>query len=664
MPNFHWRVWVDWNHNGIWNEPGADIAPDIAALHWRSSQWGDADRLTPARLRLTLHNGGGKYTPGNAASPLYGQLQPGRRVWAALACPYDNFPAANGTDLSGRPVAPDNAIAWVKQTSGSSAWVIRDNQVTPQAGSGECIYTLDWGDPDALIGGNYRRAGNGKSGLALRFTSVWDYLRIRFANSGTVLEKVSFGYPTTLRRGPALTAGVNYFLELELHGDALRLFATDLDAGTADRRQILDGQGNAGNLTATRHGIWHDGTAAATADRWANFGGWRSLFYGTITALTPTRDPELGPICQLTAADPLDALKDVELFNLLTGRNLNAAAIANRILTGAGFSPNQRRLDPGPTLIATEPRALWGISAVAALQALQVEANANIYADGRGYLRLESAAHRDAAPHTAARSTFRGTGGNGPYFAELAGDKGGEVENAIVFRYRRAENRGLQEIWRLHETAAIPAGATRDFLAETAAYAAVDRIRVPLPPADYAANSQADGGGTDLTPSLAVSLPYAAAGSGGYSGKGTVIRVANRHATATAYLTLLRLRADRTYRSREPVSSAATDTASQTAYGRRARTLDCRFIDHYAAARQAAASRLARHKDPHPLWTITLPTADPQTQLQIAHRVLSDRIRLLSPQHGINRDFFITAMELTADAPAGQLTARWRIQEI
>ena len=663
MPNFHWRVWVDWNHNGIWDEPGEDIAPDVAALHWRSGQWGDADRLTPARLRLTLHNGGGKYTPGNAASPRAGQLQPGRRVWAALACPYDNFQAANGTDLSGRPVAPGDGIAWVKQTPGSSAWVIRDNQAAPQAGRSECIYTLDWSDPDAQIGGTYRRVGNGTSGFALRFSSVWDYLRIRFANSGTVLEKVSFGYPTTLRRGPALTAGVNYFLELELHGNALRLFATDLDAGTADRRQILDGQGNAGNLTATRHGIWHDGTGAA--DRWADFGGWRSLFYGTITALTPTRDPELGAICQLTAADPLAALSQVELFNLLTGRNLNAAAIANRILTGAGFSPNHRRLDPGPTLIATEPRALWNITATAALQALQVEANANIYADGRGYLRLESAAHRNAAPHTAARATFRDTGGNGPYFAELAGDTGGDVENAIVFRYRRAENRGLQEIWRLHETAAIPAGATRDFLAETAAYAVVDRIRVPLPPADYAANSQADGGGTDLTANLAVSLPYyAAAGSGGYSGKGTVIRVANRHATATAYLTLLRLRADRTYRSREPVSSAATDAASQTAYGRRARTIDCRFIDHYAAAGQAAAARLARRKDPHQLWTITLPTADPKTRLQIAHRVLSDRIRLSSPQHGINRDFFITAMELTADAPAGQLTARWRIQEV
>ena len=662
MPNFHWRVWVDWNHNGIWDEPGEDITPDVAALHWRSGQWGDPDRLTPARLRLTLHNGGGKYTPGNAAAPLSGQLQPGRRVWASLACPYDNFQAANGTDLSGRPVAPDNAIPWVKQTPGSSALVIQNNQAAPKAGSGECIYTLDWSDPDAHLGATYRRAGNGTSGFALRFTSVWDYLRIRFANSGTVLEKVSFGYPTTLRRGPALTAGVNYFLELELHGNAIRLFATDLDAGTADRRQILDGPGNAGNLTAARHGIWHDGTG--NADRWADFGGWRSLFYGTITALTPTRDPELGAICQLTAADPLAALRDVELFNLLTGRNLNAAAIANRILTWAGFSPNQRRLDPGPTLIATEPRALWGSTAANALQTLQVEANANIYADGRGYLRLESAAHRDAAPHTAARDTFRDTGGNGPYFAELAGDKGGEVENAIVFRYRRAENRGLQEIWRLHETAAIPAGATRDFLAETAAYAAVDRIRTPLPPADYAANSQANGSGTNLTANLAVSLPYAAAGSGGYSGKGTIIRVANRHATATAYLTLLRLRADRTYRSREPVSSAATDAASQTAYGRRAHTLDCRFIDHYAAARQAAASRLARRKDPHPLWTITLPTADPKTRLQIAHRVLSDRIRLVSPQHGINRDFFITAMELTANAPAGQLTARWRIQEI
>lgn len=661
MSYFQWRVWVDWNNNGLWAEPGEDVAGDVVALAWRCGQWRDHARLAAARLELTLRNRDGKYTPGNAASLLSGQLQPGRPVWAALACPYADFPGDNGADLAGRPVATADVLSWVQETAGSSSWVIQDNRAAPKTGSGECIYTLDWGEPDGQLGGVYRRGSNGKSGIILRFNTLWDYLRIRFGHSATVLEKVSFGYPTTLRRGPALTAGIDYFLEVELHGDSIRLFATDLAGGAADRRQILDGLGNAGNLTATRHGLWHDGTT--DADRWADFGGWRSLFYGRLTEIAPGRTDGLGEICRLTAADDLAALASVELFNLLSGRNLNAAAIANRILTWSGFSPNHRRLESGPTLIATEPRALWGVSAAAALTALQLESNGRIYQDGRGYIRLESAGHRAAAPHTAARATVQDTRGHHPYLSQLESAAGSAIENAIVFRYQRGENRGLQEIWRLHETAALPAGATRDFLAESAAYAVVERIRTPLAIADYAANSQADGSGTDLTTRIAVSLPAAGNGGPGYAGKGTMVRVVNRHATATAYLTLLRLRADRAWRPREPVSYAAAAVPSQNAYGRRAGRVDCRFIDHYAAAQTAAESRLAQRKDPHPTWTLTLTGGDPANRRQLAHRVLGDRIRLVSPPQAINRDYFITAMELTANAPAGQLTARWQIQE-
>ena len=662
MANPQWRVRVDWDGDGAWGAAGKDVTADIVALHWRWGRWSDSERPAPARLELTLRNADHKYTPGNAASPLAGKVAAGRPIWAALAYPWEDGNGADGTDLAGRLPPISDGSPWVKETAGASGLVSGGGQIRPQIGRGECIYTLDFGAAAGTIGFNYRRGSNGKGGAVLRLVSVWDYLRVRFGNSGTLLEKVSFGYPIVLRRGPALTAGVNYFIEIELHGNAVRLFATDLDGGSADRKEILDGQGNAGNLTATKHGLWHDGTAAV--DRWANFGGWRSLFYGTVTALSPEGDRDWGEICRLTAADGLAGLEQVRLFRLLTGRNLNAAAIANRILTWAGFSANHRRLEGGHTLIADAPRALWEVTAAQALNALQRESDGFIYQDGRGYLRLETAGHRAAGAHTAVQAVFADDPAASPALSQLAADSGADgIENVLTFRYRRAENRGLQEIWRLRETAAIPAGSRREFLAESGSYALVDRIRLPLATTDYAANSRADGSGADLTGRLAVSLPYAAGNSGpGYGGKGTVVRVENRHPTAAAYVTLLRLQADRAYQDYEPVSCQAADAASQVHYGIRSRTVNCRFIDHHAAARRTAAARLARRKDPRPVGILTLTNRDSGNLRQIVQRVLSDRIRIVCPERGVNGDFFIEGMELTAVAGAGELTARWRVR--
>jgi hypothetical protein len=64
-------------------------------------------------------------------------------------------------------------------------------------GAADAIYTLDFGDADAYVGLKYNRAPNAHGGLALRFISTADYLRIRFANTSTVLEHVVSGTPPT-----------------------------------------------------------------------------------------------------------------------------------------------------------------------------------------------------------------------------------------------------------------------------------------------------------------------------------------------------------------------------------------------------------------------------------------------------------------------------------
>jgi hypothetical protein len=318
-------------------------------------------------------------------------------------------------------------------------------------------------------------------------------------------------------------------------------------------------------------------------------------------------------------------------------------------------------LDTGRILISTEPRALWRISAISALYAAQDEEDGFIYIDGLGYLRLEESGHRNSSPHSTSRATFQDTSSSSPYVSGLSWDDGSDgVENDITFRYHLEEDQGLQEVWRLRDVPAIPAGETRDFLAESTAYDVVDSIRTPVATTDYTANSQPDGGGTDMTADLSVSLPLTSE----FQGRGTVVRVTNNHSTDTAYITLLKLQADQSYQDFESTIYQTEDSTSQNDHGKRSRVVDCRYIDNYETARAVAQDRLARKKDRKTRLNLTLPNGDQNNLMQMVHRVLSDRITLVYSDMGINQDFFIEHMELEVVARTGEVTARWLVQGV
>lgn len=659
MANPHWRIWVDWDADGVWGESNEDVTSDVLEMHW---QWGrelTQDRARPASLDLVLRNDDHKYSPLNSNSPLSGNLKAGRRVWVRFAYPYDDFTDSNGADLSGRSVPVDGNFTWVKENTGANGFEIFGNQVRAvTGGAADAIYTLDFGDADAYIGLKYNRATHAHSGLVLRFISTSDYLRVRFANTSTVLEHVVSGTPTNIRSGDALTAGVNYFLEIEMHGPSIRLFATDLDAGSEVRKEILDGAGTAGNTSATKHGLWHDGTA--NTDRWDEFGGWRSFFYGLVDSIVP-QPRQASQSCRIQAFDELQRLGDALIFNLITGVNVRADAVIDNILTWAGFSFTDRELDNGRILISTAPRALWRVSARSALYALQDEEDGFIYIDGLGYLRLEESGHRSSGSHSASRATLRGNSTSSPYVSGLSWDDGSDgVENDVTFRYHLEDDQGLQEVWRLRDVPAIPAGETRDFLVESTTYDVVDSIRTPVSATDYAANSQPDGSGADMTSDLTVSLPLTT----DFLGRGTVVRVTNNHSTNAAYITLLKLRADQSYQDFESTIYQTEDSTSQSDHGKRSKVVECRYIDTYETARDVAEARLARKKDRKTWLTLTLPNGDKNNLLQMVHRVLSDRITVVYSDMGISQDFFIEHMELDVVARTGEVTARWLVQGV
>ena len=118
LHRLHWRIWIDWNNNGTWAETSGayreDITADVLDLDWR---WGqpvvvsaNPRRPRPAQLQLTLGNEDRRYTPGNAQSPLSGNLAASRRVWAAFAWPYDGF--CRGRTILTLMAAPSPWATW------------------------------------------------------------------------------------------------------------------------------------------------------------------------------------------------------------------------------------------------------------------------------------------------------------------------------------------------------------------------------------------------------------------------------------------------------------------------------------------------------------------------------------------------------------------------
>lgn len=603
---------------------------------------------------LTSNNNDGTITTTGWGSG--DNLQTGRRVWLQLAYPYDDFDAADA-DISGRSFSNDSNFTWTKQTGGGSFNIV-SNEVKAVIGTKPTIYTTEFHDADAHFGFKYQRNTNALGGCVLRLIDANDHLRIRFGDTSTVLENLTGGDPSNIRSGDALTAGADYWIEIEMHGPSIRLFATRLDSASEVRKEILDGGGTALNQSATLHGLWHDADAVGEdTDRWDDFGGWRSLFYGKLEEIVPVPEERL---CRLICRDDLEWLRETDLFRLINASNVRSDTIVDNILTWAGFPTNDRELDTGATLIASNPKVVW-IRAARALQAVQDEEDGLIYQDGIGYVRLEKLGHRSVAgsSHLTSRATISDALASAPYFSGVRWRDGSEfVENFVTFLMDNPPDQGLQTIWTLRDVPGIVAGANIKLLARSRTYEVVDSLVTPVATTDYTGNTQADGGGADRTSSLVVTLDTA-----NFEGLGTLVTITNNHGTDLVYVTLAQLRANNSHDSLEGTFYQTEDATSQTQHEKRAKEVVCNFIDNFSILQTSADSRLARKKDVKTLLEVDLSGhGDYRNLLQLVHRVLGDRLSVAYSYMGIDEDFFLESVRLVLDP--GKSWCTWELKGV
>lgn len=631
MSEVKWKLMVDWQGDGQFAGVDDDVTPatlDLSLRHMRDLK---TEYINAARLDIRLANHDHKYSPPNSASPLYGNLKPGRKVWLRAAFPCDEFSGTPGTSLAGRASDFGGAYRWT--TANDDFRIAADGGAqTRGTHTGRRITTMDFGLVDASFGCEYTRGSDATrhGGLTLRYTDADNYLYLRVTDGAAQVRKVENGADALLAE-TALQwdAGDTRFLQVELHGDLIRVFA--------DRRQAVDAR-SAFNSHATRHGLYCDGPADHL---WQQFGGWVSLFYGDLHSI----DPRPGTSqCHIRAYDEMRRLEDVTLYMYATSPFPQTSdEILSDMLHYAGVDSERKMLDTGTELVPQRwSPSLWSVQAADEIRRLQDEEDGFIYVDGHGYWRLENRGHRDVAPHMTAKTVLRSlSSGSDPYLSTLEWSDGVDnIENKLFMRIRDATNHGHRSVWALGETPYFNAGETREFLAESKDFDVVGGQLPPQPNTDYAANTQADGTGTDITSQLSVTYPSIRL----YNGRGTLIRV--KFGSTAGYLTRLGMRTvnARTYNA--PLLLTAEDKRSQGDYGQRIRTIDARWTRETQRAQATLDRRLSRRAAPRTALRIILPNGSDANTLAMLQLRLSDHVTVRYKNMGVNGDFFVEGHSL------------------
>ena len=179
MPNPLMQVDIDWNNDGRYSGPHDDITSDALAVsvaRGRDNPWG---RASAGQMQLTVRNHDDKYSPTNAASPLFRSLVPGRMARFHMRYPWDTFTDDNAPLASHSPDKPTDAGGW---TEHSGSWRVDgpgDALSLSGTPAGIAYATMDFGTADAWVAVDFTRsAASDNAGLVLRADADGNYILI------------------------------------------------------------------------------------------------------------------------------------------------------------------------------------------------------------------------------------------------------------------------------------------------------------------------------------------------------------------------------------------------------------------------------------------------------------------------------------------------------
>lgn len=643
------QVLIDWNFNGDFLAADEDVTAYVEAFafdHLRDLMTG---HMNGAVLDLELRNDDHRFSPPKGT---ISGLKPGRKVWVRMWYPYDSFSDTANVLLDAHTLDEDADWTWVLPT-GPRDFDISSNGVEVETrGSqvGDYLAVLDFAETDVWIAVNFKRGTDttDHGGLVLRYVDTSNYAYIRFKNDYLEWRKVIGGSDTQIGQEAFTWAnGASKFVAIRIHGDEAEVYVDKVKKG--DAQDISDVAIDAG----TRFGLFCDGPAD---HRWNDFGGFRSLFFGTVQSIRP-RPARGSQYCYISATDDFEVFKNNHVrwgnYDITAGSGFPTtveAASLDGLLRSSSWSLADSNFEMAHGAAKTNgPRDDEGIQALdfsgldLIHQADDEIAALAYYFHGIGYLYGERRAHRTSAPHTTSKATYRDTyNGSDPGFVGLAWEDGrNAIINHVTVRITRSTETAATKVWESEQAKdtslaiQFDANERRLFIVELKDFDVAENWIIPTATTDYLANTLANGTGTNITNEL--SRWYSTA-EVAMDGKFKELHI--RFGATPGYLTKLQVRADGwTYQ--DTVETTIEDSSSITNYNVRKKVIACAFIDRLEDAQTLAEHWVANGKDPKTALTLPLLAGDKPTLSNMVQRQISDRVTVVYSDMGINEDFFV-----------------------
>jgi len=437
-----------------------------------------------------------------------------------------------------------------------------------------------------------------------------------------------------------------------------------------DRASQLTGKSKAGTLRATldnRSGDYNSfntsspiygnilpgrpvrllGTSATQSDQ--------AIWQGYLTRITPQVFLGGDATAILEATGPLGQvnLDQIEVAMVTAQRT---DQVVDDILDAAGWGAGSgyRTLDTGKTTISR----YWAnrTYTVTALQEIESTEGGFIREGKTGKIIFDNRTHRLGGVGLTSQATYSDAAGAARVYSGLIMDDPlPHIFNIFETDVQTYTVASLAVLWTLSESGAsspsIIPGVARTWIARypTTASAnsaqAVNAWTTTAATTDMLGNTAADGSGTNVTADIGIAVSK--------SSETMAITLTN-NGSVLAYVTKLQARGT-AVTADDPVTIQASDSTSQTAFGKRTWPSRSKFIPDTDEAVNWADFNLSIYKDPAATLQMTyFANRDTNALNEMLDRDISERVTVVAANTAdldINRDFFIEAVrhQITAD---------------
>ena len=177
---------------------------------------------------------------------------------------------------------------------------------------------------------------------------------------------------------------------------------------------------------------------------------------------------------------------------------------------------------------------------------------------------------------------------------------------------------------------------------------------IPVSITDYKANTLADGTGEDRTANISLTMSAFAE---------TAKLTLTNTGTDLVYITLLKVRGD-AYSDGSQTTRKAVDSSSQLDYNKRVKKLDGKFLNTIDQAQDYCDFVLARFKEPHGNVKVSLVNQTEALLTQILVRKLSDRVRVVNAQLGLDDEYFINKQSWRISEGGKLIESTWGLRAV